>query len=150
MTLEQRIIALAQAIGVDIKAQASQRIEYATGLWTPSVQNATGYQSRAGRYTRIGQQVFLEGEFQLDSTKTGGFLIEGLPYPAHPEAPAGGIHVHQYQTARAFAAVTGEIIPGTSTFQVLAATGPSTSLSTYANTFGKTGALSFSGHYTIA
>jgi hypothetical protein len=150
MTLEQRIIALAQAIGMDIKAQASQRIEYATGLWTPSVQNATGYQSRSGRYTRIGQQVFIEGTFQLDSSKTGGGLIEGLPYPAHPEAPAGGIHIHQYQTARAFAAVTGEIMPGASTIQILAATGPSTSLSTYANTFGKTGALSFSGHYTIA
>ena len=150
MTLEQRIIALAQAIGVDIKAQAAQRIVYETGIWTPSVQNATGYQSRAGRYTRIGQQVFIEGAFQIDSRKVEGALIEGLPYPAHPDGPAGGIHVHQYQTARAFAAVTGEIMPGTSTIQVLAATGPSTSLSPYANTFGKTGSLSFSGHYTIA
>ena len=150
MTLEQRIIALAQAIGMDIKAQAAQRIVYETGIWTPSVQNATGYQSRAGRYTRIGQQVFIEGAFVLDSSKNGGFLIAGLPFPAQSAAPTGGIHVHQYKTARNFVALTGEVLPGTTTFQMLAATGGSTSLTTFANTFGTQGSLAFSGHYTIA
>jgi len=150
MTLEQRIIALAQAIGMDMKAQAAQRIVYETGIWTPSVQNATGYQSRAGRYTRIGQQVFIEGAFVLDSSKNVGFLIAGLPFPAQSAAPTGGIHVHQYKTARNFVALTGEVLSGTTTFQMLAATGGSTSLTTFANTFGTQGSLAFSGHYTIA
>jgi len=150
MTLEQRIIALAQAIGVDIRALASQGLGSETGVWTPSVQNATGYLSRSGRYTRLGKQVFIEGAFVLDSTKNGGFVIAGLPFPAHPEAPSAGIHIHQFKSARNFVVMTGEVLPGTSTFQVLAATGGATTLTTFANTFGTQGYLNFSGHYTIA
>ena len=150
MTLEQRIIALAQAIGVDIRALASQGLGTETGVWTPSVQAATGYLSRSGRYTRIGKLVFIEGAFVLNSSKNGGPVIAGLPFPAHPEAPSAGIHVHQFKSARNFVALTGEVLPGTSTFQVLAATGGATSLSTFANTFGTQGSLNFSGHYTIA
>ena len=150
MTLEQRLIALARVIGGDIKALASRALPYQTGAWTPSVQNATGYAFREGRFTRLGNLVFIEGVFELDSRKVGGPLIAGLPFPAHADAPAGGIHIHQYRAARAFSFLTGEVIPGTSILQVLAAPRPSTTLSTCANTFGKTGALSFSGHYTIA
>ena len=150
MTLEQRIVALAQAIGVDIRALASQGLGTETGSWLPSVQNATGYLSRSGRYTRIGPQVFIEGAFVLNSSKNGGFLIAGLPFPAQSAAPTGGIHVHQYKTARTFVALTGEVLPGTATFQMLAATGEATSLMTFANTFGTQGSLAFSGHYTIA
>ena len=150
MTLEQRIIALAQAIGVDIRALASQGLATETGVWTPSAQNATGYLSRSGRYTRIGKLVFIEGAFVLDSTKNGGFVISGLPFPAHPGAPSAGIHIHQFKSARNFVAMTGEVLPGTSTFQVLAATGGATTLTTFANTFGTQGSLNFSGHYTIA
>lgn len=150
MTLEQRIIALAQAIGVDIRALASQGLATETGVWTPSAQNATGYLSRSGRYTRIGKLVFIEGAFVLDSTKNGGFVISGLPFPAHPGAPSAGIHIHQFKSARNFVAITGEVLPGTSTFQVLAATGGATTLTTFANTFGTQGSLNFSGHYTIA
>ena len=150
MTLEQRIVALAQAIGVDIRALASQGLGTETGVWTPSVQAATGYLSRSGRYTRIGKLVFIEGAFVLNSSKNGGPVIAGLPFPAHPEAPSAGIHVHQFKSARNFVALTGEVLPGTSTFQVLAATGGATSLSTFANTFGTQGSLNFSGHYTIA
>ena len=152
MTLEQRLIALARVIGGDIKALASRALPYQTGAWTPSVQNATGYAFREGRFTRLGNLVFIEGAFDLDSRKVGGPLIAGLPFPAHPDAPSGGIHIHQYRAARAFSILTGEVIPGTSILQVLAAPAPrpSTTLSTCANTFGKTGSLSFSGHYTIA
>ena len=150
MTLEQRIIALAQAIAVDIRALASPGLGSETGVWTPSVQNATGYLRRSGRYTRLGKQVFIEGAFVLDSTKNGGFVISGLPFPAHPDAPSAGIHIHQFKSARNFVALTGEVLPGTSTFQVLAATGGATSLTPFANTFGTQGALAFSGRYTIA
>ena len=150
MTLEQRIIALAQAIGVDIRALASQDLEHEAGLWTPSVQAATGYLSRSGRYTRIGTQVFIEGAFVLDSTKNGGYLIDGLPFPSHSQAPSAGIHVHQFKIARNVVAVTGEVLPGTSSFQVLVATGGATTLTTLANTFGTQGSLNFTGRYTIA
>ena len=150
MTLEQRLIALARAMGADIKALASRALPYQTGIWTPKVQNATGYAFQAGRYTRLGNQVFIEGAFELDSRQAGGPLIAGLPFPAHPDAPAGGLLIHQYQTARPFVHLSAEVIPGTSVFQLRGATRSSTSLSTYANTFGNTGALSFSGHYTIA
>jgi hypothetical protein len=148
MTLEQRIIALAQAIGVDIRTLTTQGSE--SGLWLPSVQFATGYLSRSGRFTRIGKQVFIEGAFVLDSTKNGGFVISGLPFPAHPDVPSAGIHIHQFKSARNFVALTGEVLPGTATFQVLAATGGATSLTTFANTFGTQGSLNFSGRYTIA
>jgi hypothetical protein len=150
MTLEQRIIALAQAIGVDIRALASQGLGSESGVWVPSVQAATGYLSRSGRYTRLGKLVFIEGAFVLDSTKNGGPVIAGLPFPAHPNAPSAGIHIHQFKSARNFVALTGEVLPGTSTFQVLAATGGATSLTTFANTFGTQGSLNFSGRYTIA
>ena len=150
MTLEQRLIALARAIGGDIKALASRALPYQTGVWTPSVQNATGYAFREGRFTRLGNLVFIEGAFELDSRKVGGPLIAGLPFTAHPDAPSGGIHIHQYRTARAFSSLTGEVIPGTAVLEVRGVTRSSTTLSSYANTFGKTGALSFSGHYTIA
>ncbi len=150
MTLEQRLIALARVIGGDIKALASRALPYQTGDWTPSVQNATGYAFREGRFTRLGNLVFIEGAFELDSRKVGGPLIAGLPFPAHPDAPSGGLLIHQYQTARALVHLSGDVIPGTSVFQMRGATRSSTSLSTYANTFGKTGALSFSGRYTIA
>jgi hypothetical protein len=46
MTLVECLTALVQAVGVDIQAHAAQLIAYETGSWTPSVQNATGYQAR--------------------------------------------------------------------------------------------------------
>lgn len=150
MTLVECLTALVQAVGVDIQAHAAQLIAYETGSWTPSVQNATGYQARVGRYTRIGNKVFIEGYVRLDSTANGGPVIAGLPFMAQANEPAGGVQIITFNTARAFTAITGQVLPNTTTLQILAATSASTSLATYANTFGKTGSLSFAGHYTAA
>ena len=71
MTLEQRIIALAQAIVVDIRALASQGLGSESGVWLPSVQAATGYLSRSGRYT-----VSLRSS-QIDYTVGAWFCCSG-------------------------------------------------------------------------
>ena len=62
---------------------------YETGLWTPALSCATPgdlsvtYNSQTGRYTIIGDQVFIEGEFATStfthSTASGEVRITGIP-----------------------------------------------------------------------
>ena len=62
---------------------------YAEGLWTPEITGSTGapssitYTSQLGRYTRIGNQCFLQVEVQVSGSITGGsgnLRVINLPF----------------------------------------------------------------------
>ena len=70
--------------------------DYEEGTWTPSIRNGTqnrnpGYTFQNGKYTRIGNQVFISGGVLLSSNNTSApidnLIITGLPF-ATPAQPA--------------------------------------------------------------
>lgn len=60
--------------------------DYEEGTWTPSIAGATTagtatYSFQGGRYTKIGNRVFVDGYISWSShTGTGDMLISGLPF----------------------------------------------------------------------
>lgn len=67
---------------------------YEEGTWTPAITLGSGsvtYTSRAGRYTRIGRLVTIEGTIVLASVSTpaSSLSITGLPFTVNAAVPAG-------------------------------------------------------------
>jgi len=58
--------------------------DYEEGTWTPSVGGTATYGgANAGKYTKIGNTVFLSGQLQITSIGTGSTsLISGVPFTA--------------------------------------------------------------------
>ena len=64
-------------------AAANALNDYEEGSWTPQLTGANNLSHRQGRYTKIGKQVHLEGEFRCTSYSNSGsteVTITGAPF----------------------------------------------------------------------
>lgn len=70
--------------------------DYEEGTWTPALQAGTSGSitstDRAGRYTKIGRTVIVEGYINIASVSspTGDLRISGLPFNIQNSAPGAG------------------------------------------------------------
>jgi hypothetical protein len=106
LTVSDGNVVMASGHGIDFSATAngsgtttSELLDdYEKGTWTPNWTfngNNVGltYELQAGTYTKIGQQVFCYGAFNLTNkgTSTGSVLITGLPFTASDQVAGTGI-----------------------------------------------------------
>jgi len=93
-------------------AAANLLDDYEEGTWTPSLASGTSGSitttDRAGRYTKIGRVVFVEGYANIASVSSpvGDLRISGLPFNIQNAAPgAGSTHVYGFLNSPAVTAI---------------------------------------------
>ncbi len=98
VTLKDGNVVLTDGKGIDFSATSGTGTselfdDYEEGGWTPNVLSYSGTPTTSGKYTKIGQQVILEGSVQLDGTADGSVArFSGLPFvPA--TSPLGGAYL---------------------------------------------------------
>lgn len=95
-TIDQ-ILAPASGKGIDFSAAGGDTLTmYDEGTWNPAFAASTSgtitSTDRAGRYTRIGRMVFVEGYINIASVSSpvGDLRITGLPFTIQNAAPGAG------------------------------------------------------------
>ena len=91
--------------GIDFSATANSGTselldDYEEGSWTPAFAGSggaisvTGYSLQSGKYTKIGNYVYIEGQLraQVTNNSTGTYDISGLPYTVDVNG-SGGVFV---------------------------------------------------------
>jgi hypothetical protein len=74
--------------------------DYEEGSWTPSVGGTATYTAQSGRYTKIGNKVFIEGIITINTIGTGSVGdISGLPFTTNASSPLGSISVGYYSVS---------------------------------------------------
>lgn len=89
--------------------------QFPTGTWTPESTFATGYNLQEGRYTRIGNKVFIEGAIGISTASGASNTITGLPYTSNSSEPRGSITVYQWSSLDQTPATVFGFIPLNST-----------------------------------
>lgn len=88
VTLKDGNVVLADGKGIDFSATSGTGTselfsDYEEGSWSPVVNAYSGTPTTSGYYTKIGQQVTLEGSVQLDGTSDASVVrFSGLPFTA--------------------------------------------------------------------
>ena len=86
VTLKDGNVVLADGKGIDFSATSGTGTselfsDYEEGSWSPVVNAYSGTPTTSGYYTKIGQQVTLEGSVQLDGTSDASVVrFSGLPF----------------------------------------------------------------------
>ena len=86
VTLKDGNVVLADGNGIDFSATSGTGTselldDYEEGSWSPVVNAYSGTPTTSGYYTKIGQQVTLEGSVQLDGTSDASVVrFSGLPF----------------------------------------------------------------------
>ena len=124
--------------------------DYEEGTWTPSVGGTATYTTQTGRYTKIGNIVYIQGQISILLLLTGSAsTLSGLPFSAASGSSEGGFNVTY------FAGFAVNVIQ-----PVLGVNGSSTNCTVYSrttagtgssavNVFGDSARLFFYGHYQI-
>jgi hypothetical protein len=117
------------AQGLTLGAGTDVLSVYDEGTWTPTVTFSTpgtlsiSYSSRSGRYTRIGDLVYLDFEIIFTptlGTASGTMLIQGLPVAASSASgPAGGAPLLSSQWKGWTAGSLAMALSGTTALRVL-------------------------------
>jgi hypothetical protein len=86
--------------------------DYEEGTWTPTLGGTTTYLKQLGRYTKIGNKVFIEGVLEVNAinspTYTGDLI--GLPFTTNAAEPQGTISVGYWAaSANAYAYVSATL-----------------------------------------
>jgi len=86
--------------------------DYEEGTWTPTLVGTTTYLKQLGRYTKIGNKVFIEGILEVNAinspTYTGDII--GLPFTTNAAEPQGTISVGYWAvSANAYAYVSATL-----------------------------------------
>lgn len=69
-------------------ANANTLDDYAEGTWTPSIGGSATYTTQTGRYTKIGRQVSIICDLQINALGTGSAnVISGLPFTCSGDTP---------------------------------------------------------------
>lgn len=123
--------------------------DYEEGTWTPSVGGTATYTQQAGRYTKIGNKVFVECHLIINVIGTGSTsIITGLPFAANASAPNGTCHVSYFSLSMSIIYVTGDVDAGGSQIRFYSNTAAA-SIPTQNGIFGNSSQIKFSGHYTV-
>jgi hypothetical protein len=124
--------------------------DYEEGTWTPNVGGTAIYNTQVGRYTKIGNMVFVQAQLNISLIGTGSAsTIFGLPFTATAGTTEGGF------TLTYFASLAANVIQ-----PVIGVNGSSTNCTAYSRTtagtgssvvniFGNSAQLFFYGHYQI-
>jgi hypothetical protein len=135
---------------------ANKLDDYETGSWTPVVVGSTSagtgtYQSRVGKYTKIGNRVLIEAQiFMTAHTGSGAFLINGLPFASRNEAPGGYNFARPLATSNSYLNGAVDIVVNNNTTSLVLVLNPQdgSSVSNYA--IDGLSRIRLSGHYDVA
>lgn len=126
--------------------------DYEEGFWTPGIGGNATYVNQLGRYTKIGNKVFIECFVEISSKGTGsGDDIFGLPFITNPAAgPLGTVAVGFYSNSiTAFSYLSATIGQnGTAINLRFVAAGGGGGMGA-PNFFQNGTAIFLSGHYTV-
>jgi hypothetical protein len=125
--------------------------DYEEGTWTPSVGGNATYSNQVGRYTKIGNLVYIQGQIEISSLGTGSnSTLFGLPFTAVSGATEGGCNITYFagMAVNVIQPVIG-INSGTTNCVIYARTTAGTSTASV-NVFGNGARLFFYGHYQVA
>lgn len=126
--------------------------DYEEGSWTPSLGGTTTYTVQVGRYTKIGNKVFVEGTLQINAIGTGNTTtISGLPFTANSSNPGGGINCTYFSgLATAVDSLNGLIGANTATIALYSVTGTGGATAvTGPAVFASATVLYFNGQYSV-
>ena len=161
LTLTTGNLIVANGQGVDFSATSGTGTsellaDYEEGTWTPVVTGsstagtATYAAATAGRYTKIGRQVFFEAHIDWSAgTGTGNFQIDGLPFTSSSATtyPAVTIGIFSNIALSALNIATSFLFPSSTSivfYQYPTGGGAFTGVS-----YDASGELSLSGSYSI-
>ena len=145
--------------GIDFSATASGSgtmtsellADYEEGTWTPSVGGDATYTTQAGRYTKIGNIVYIQGQINIDLLGTGSAsTLSGLPFTSASSTSEGGFNVAYFSgfAVNVIQPVLG-VNASSTNCTVYSRTTAGTS-SSAVSIFGNTARLFFYGHYQVA
>jgi len=123
--------------------------DYEEGTWTPSVGGTATYTNQNGKYTKIGNTVFIEGHLQISSIGTGSTTtMSGLPFTAGSTVE-GGLHVTYFNglAVDVISTVLGVNSNSTNTTAYSRTTGGTASSSVAI--YGDSARIYFYGHYFV-
>jgi hypothetical protein len=123
--------------------------DYEEGTWSPNVGGNATYNNQDGRYTKIGNTVFVEAHLNINVLGTGSTnLLSGLPF-------AAGTVVEGGATINYFAGLAVNVIQpvmavnsGTTTMLIYSRTTAGTA-SSGVSIFGNAARIYFWGHYLV-
>ena len=124
--------------------------DYEEGTWSPSVGGTATYTTQAGRYTKIGNIVYIQGHINILLLLTGSAsTLSGLPFSAASGSSEGGFNVTYFSNLavnviQPVLGVNGSTSNCTVYSRTTAGTGSSS-----VNVFGDNARLFFYGHYQI-
>jgi hypothetical protein len=124
--------------------------DYEEGTWTPSVGGTATYTTQAGRYTKIGNIVYIQGQINILLLLTGSAsTLSGLPFSAASGSSEGGFNVTYFSglAVNVIQPVLG-VDGSTSSCTVYSRTTAGTG-SSAVSVFGNGARLFFYGHYQI-
>jgi hypothetical protein len=125
--------------------------DYEEGTWTPSVGGDATYTTQAGRYTKIGNTVYIQGQLYINLLGTGSAsTLSGLPFTAASGTSEGGFNVTYFggfavNVIQPVLGVDGSTSNCTVYSRTTAGTGSSA-----VSVFGDGARLFFYGHYQAA
>jgi hypothetical protein len=125
--------------------------DYEEGTWTPGLGGNTTYSKQLGRYTKIGNKVFIEGVVVVNAINTPVSTgdIFGLPFTSNVAEPQGTISVGYWASAAtAYVYVGATIAQNGTAINLRGGTGAGTALNAL-NFFTNGTAIYFTGQYTV-
>ena len=125
--------------------------DYEEGTWTPSVGGTATYGARAGRYTKIGNIVYIQGQQDITLLGTGSAsILSGLPFTAASASSEGGFNITYFANlaVNVIQPVLG-VDAATTSCTVYSRTTAGVAASTV-SVFGNSARMFFYGHYQVA
>ena len=132
-------------------ADANTLDDYEEGTWAPTLGGNTTYTKQLGRYTKIGNKVFIECTLLINAINTPAVLgdILGLPFTSNASEPQGTVSIGYWEQAVGALVYLSATIGQAGTAVNLRGTG-SAAAGLGAVTFFKSGTvIYFTGQYTV-
>lgn len=135
---------------------ANKLDDYEEGTWMPVVAGSTSsgtgtYQSRLGKYTKIGNRVMIEAQiFTTAHTGTGNFLITGLPFASKNESPSGYNFGRPLATSNSYLNGAVDIVVNNNTTSLTLVLNPQNGATVSNYAIDGLSRIRLSGHYDVA
>jgi len=128
--------------------------DYEEGTWTPAITaGAIAYTSRIGRYTKIGNKVFIDAFIQISSiTPASNYsIVTGLPFgSAGSHYPSLASKSSGFNWGGSATMITFQVVPNTTTIAAAGSSNNNTFNDINANGLLANDWIQFSGSYTAA
>ena len=146
---------VSSASGVTVTSEIADH--YEEGTWTPTLENAgsTTYSTQNGKYTRIGNVVYVTATIIINSHDNGATSVtgfQGLPYPNNSNGQTVVFHIagnENWDTDLRNNNLTGWLTNGSSTIRIYKNSGNNLN-SISVNDIGNNGELFVTGHYFVS